>query len=100
VKFFIGGWNLIRPKAFRRSRSVAGGSHMQGYRAYLVGRDGHIKDRVEFWCRSDSEALQRARSISRLLKDAESIVELQAVEVWQEDRRVVRLGADGSPGEK
>ena len=55
---------------------------MQGYRAYLVRRDGHIKDRVEFWCRSDSEALQRARSISRLLKDARSIVESQAVEVW------------------
>lgn len=65
---------------------------MQGYRAYLAGRDCHIKDRVEFWCRSASEALQRARSISRLLKDAESIVELQAIEVWQQDRRGCAAG--------
>ncbi len=69
---------------------------MQGYRAYVLGRDGHIRDRVEFWCRDDSEALKRAKAISEVLKRDKPIIDLQDVEVWQEDRRVVRLGADGS----
>jgi hypothetical protein len=34
---------------------------MHGYRAYIIGQDGRIQDRIEFFCNSDEEAKERAK---------------------------------------
>jgi len=51
---------------------------MHGYRAYIIGRDGHIQDRVEFHCDNDNEAKERAKQL----------VDGHAVELWDEARRI------------
>ena len=37
------------------------GNVMQEYRAYLLGIDGHIRDRIEMESESDEEAIAKAR---------------------------------------
>ena len=51
---------------------------MRGYRAYIIGRNGHIMDRVELFCESDDEAKERARQL----------VDGHAIELWDEGRRI------------
>jgi hypothetical protein len=51
---------------------------MQDYRAYIVGADGHIVDRVEFWC-SDDDAAKA---------EAAQLVDGHDVELWQQGRKV------------
>ena len=34
---------------------------MYGYRAYIIGRDGHIVRRVEFFCETEDDAKERAK---------------------------------------
>jgi hypothetical protein len=36
---------------------------MHGYRAYIIGQDGRIKDRVEFHCDDENEAKERAKQL-------------------------------------
>jgi hypothetical protein len=36
---------------------------MQDYRAFIIGRNGHIMHRQEFWCESDEEAKERAKQL-------------------------------------
>jgi hypothetical protein len=31
------------------------------YRVSVVGEDGHVRDRREFWCATEDEAKERAR---------------------------------------
>jgi hypothetical protein len=54
------------------------GSAMHGYRAYIIGRDGHIQDRIDLFCDSDDEAKQRAKQL----------VDGYAVELWDEGRQI------------
>jgi hypothetical protein len=54
------------------------GSVMHGYRAYVIGRDGHIQDRIDLFCDNDDEAKERAKQL----------VDGYAVELWDEGRQI------------
>jgi hypothetical protein len=54
---------------------------MHGYRAYLIGSDGHITDRIDLFCGSDADAKERAKQL----------VDGHAVELWDEARKVARF---------
>ena len=49
-----------------------------GYYAYVIGDDGHIRDRIEVHCSNDDEAK----------RSAEQLVDGHAIELWQEARHV------------
>ena len=53
---------------------------MNEYRAYLIGRDGHIVGFEPLVCADDTEAIERAR---RLV--------VHAIELWSGPRLVIRL---------
>ena len=57
------------------------GNVMQEYRAYLLGIDGHIRERVELEGETDEEAVAKAR---QHFNGA-------AIEVWQGVRIVAKL---------
>lgn len=61
-----------------RSRS---GDPMPGYSAYIIGRDGHVRDCVDVICEDDKEA-------KRL---AEQLVDGHAVKLWFEVRKIAEL---------
>jgi hypothetical protein len=54
---------------------------MLEYRAYLIGRNGHIVYRVDILCVDDEAAKERA----------ELLVDSHTVELWQGARLVARL---------
>ena len=54
---------------------------MREYRAYLIGRDGHIVHRVDILCVDDEAAKERAQLL----------VDSHTVELWQGARLVARL---------
>ena len=54
---------------------------MHGYRAYIIGQDGRIKDRVEFHCDDENEAKERAKQL----------VDGHAIELWDQARRIARF---------
>lgn len=49
-----------------------------GYYAYVIGDDGHVRNRIEVLCDNDEEA--------KLC--AEQLVDGHAIELWQEARRI------------
>ena len=51
---------------------------MQEYRAYIIGPDGHIQERIDLLCADDNAAKERAQ---QLLNGHE-------VELWQLDRQI------------
>ena len=51
---------------------------MPEYRAYLIGPDGHIVERVELVCADDEAAKEQAKAL----------VDGYDVELWQEARRI------------
>ena len=51
---------------------------MHGYRAYILGLDGHIQDRIDLFCTNDDEAKERAKQL----------VDGHAVELWDEARKI------------
>ena len=51
------------------------------YRAYIMGPDGHIENRVELQCDDDDEAVRFAKQF----------VDGHDVELWQCDRMVAHL---------
>ena len=51
---------------------------MLEYRAYLIGRDGHIVHRVDILCIDDEAAKERAQLL----------VDIHTVELWQGTRKV------------
>ena len=51
---------------------------MLEYRAYLIGRDGHIVHRVDILCVDDEAAKERAQLL----------VDSHTVELWQGTRRI------------
>ena len=54
---------------------------MHGYRAYIIGRNGHIQDRIDLFCGSEEAAKQRAKQL----------VDGHAVELWDEARKIARF---------
>ena len=54
---------------------------MQDYRAYIMGPDGHVQNRVDLQCDDDAEALKLAKQL----------VDGQDVELWQLDRKIETL---------
>lgn len=49
-----------------------------GYYAYVIGDDGHVRNRIEVLCDNDDEAK----------RCAERLVDGYAIELWQEARRI------------
>jgi hypothetical protein len=61
----------------------------EGYYAYIIGADGHVKDRVAILVDTDEEAKLRAKQL----------VDGHAVELWQEARRVATFRPEESQRE-
>ena len=51
---------------------------MPDYRAFLIGPDGRIQNRIELICTDDEDAL----------KHAKQLVDGHDVELWQLDRKI------------
>ena len=60
------------------------GRAMQGYRAYIMGPDGHIQDMVVIHSETEEKAKERARQL----------VDGHAVELWDEARKITRIEPD------
>jgi hypothetical protein len=54
---------------------------MQEYRAYVIGSDGHIVNRVDVICTDETEARRLAKQV----------VDGHPVELWQSDRYIERF---------
>ena len=59
---------------------------MQEYRAYIVGPDGHVQKRVDLRCNDVAEAFELAKQL----------VDGHDVELWQLDRQIGKVKAQGS----
>lgn len=55
-----------------------GTAQMNEYRAYLMGPDGHIQNRVDLVCEHDEAAKEQAKQL----------VDGHDVELWQFDRKI------------
>ena len=51
---------------------------MHGYRAYIIGPDAHIMDRVDLFASNDEDAKERTKPL----------VDGRVVELWDEGRKV------------
>ncbi|UGA47086.1 hypothetical protein HU230_0014000 [Bradyrhizobium quebecense] len=51
---------------------------MPAYQAYVLGKDGHIKQRLDLSCPDDDMAKERARSL----------VDGRTIELWKSDRKL------------
>ena len=60
-------------------------AEMQEYRAYIMGPDGHVQKRVDLRCNDEDEAIELAKQL----------VDGHDVELWQLDRQIRTLKADG-----
>jgi hypothetical protein len=54
---------------------------MPGYRAYIVGQDGHFVRAIELDCKDDNAAIESAKQF----------IDGCDVELWQQDRRIARF---------
>ena len=54
---------------------------MPGYRAYIIGTDGHFIKAVDLDCQNDTAAFESAKQL----------VSGFDVELWQRDRRIARF---------
>ena len=61
---------------------------MRDYRAYIMGPDGHIKDRIEFWSKDDETAK----------KHAEQYVDGHDIELWHQDKKLQNLKTSSKTG--
>jgi hypothetical protein len=59
----------------------AAGAQMSDYRAYIIGDDDHIIDRIDLICGDDRSAIEYAKQH----------VDGHDIELWQRDRRIARL---------
>jgi hypothetical protein len=51
---------------------------MAEYQAYVIGRDGHITQRIDLICADDSAAWEQAQAL----------VDSHTIELWQCDHRL------------
>ena len=54
---------------------------MRDYRAYVMGPDGHIMNRFEFWCADDEAAKERAKQY----------VDGHDIELWHQDQKIAKF---------
>jgi hypothetical protein len=54
---------------------------MLGYRAYLLGKDGHVQKRVDLHCQDEAEAVRQAKQL----------VDGHDVELWRLDQKIETL---------
>ena len=59
---------------------------MNGYRAYIIGPDGHVASRVDLFCKDEAEAKERALGL----------VDGHDVELWELDRHIVTFRNNSS----
>jgi hypothetical protein len=67
------------------SQSLDGRQQMQEYRAYIIGPDGHVESRVDLRCADVAEAFERAKQLA----------DGHDVELWQLDRQMGTVKAQG-----
>jgi hypothetical protein len=61
---------------------------MQGYRVYVLGSNGHVDGRVEFFCPDDETAKERAKQL----------INGRDIELWLSDQRIACFESrSGSP---
>ena len=60
---------------------------MRDYRAYIMGPDGHVKGRFEFWSTDDEAAKERAKQY----------VDGHDVELWHQAQKIAEFKAPSSP---
>jgi hypothetical protein len=58
-----------------------GGTKMKDYRVYVLGSDGHIVERVEFFASDDEAAKERAKQI----------VNGRDIELWHRDHKIAEF---------
>ena len=51
------------------------------YRAFVIGADGHVINRIDLFCESEDDARERAAQL----------VDSQAIELWEGARRIARF---------
>jgi len=66
---------------FHQPGSQAQSSHGLGILRLVIGDDGHVQNRISILCDNDEEAVRRA----------EQLVDGQAIELWQEARRIATI---------
>jgi hypothetical protein len=59
---------------------------MHGYRAYIIGGDGHIRDLIDLHCENDDDAKEQARQL----------VDGHAVELWDGARMIATFEPTGA----
>jgi hypothetical protein len=64
---------------------IAGTRQMPEYRAYVMGPDGHVKDRADLVCEGEEEAKARAKQL----------VDGHDIELWKLDRHVATFKHEG-----
>jgi hypothetical protein len=62
---------------------------MQGYRAFVIGLDGHVENCVEIMCEDDAEARRLAKKL----------VDRRDIELWQRARRIETFRYVPSPAD-
>ena len=55
------------------------------YRVFVLGEDGHVVHRHEFWCETEDEAKERAQQL----------VDGRDVELWHRDRKIATFRHNG-----
>ena len=51
------------------------------YRAYIMGPDGHVQNRLDVQCNDEAEAIRLAKQL----------VDRHDVELWQRDRKIAKF---------
>jgi hypothetical protein len=51
---------------------------MRDYRAFIIGEDGHVTDRINLWCRNDADAKEWAKGL----------VDKHDVELWHRKEKI------------
>jgi hypothetical protein len=62
---------------------------MQDYRAYFLGLDGHVMDRVDLWCPDDEAAKEPAKQLA----------DGNEVELWHRARKIAEFTAASGPSD-
>lgn len=57
---------------------------MSGFRAFIMGADGHVQARVDFLCDTEKEALEQAKQL----------VDGHDIELWQLNRHIRTFKTD------
>ena len=63
---------------------------MPEYQAYMIGEDGHIKQRLDLVCVDEGAAKERAKLL----------VDNRVIELWQSDHKIATFEPDPLKAEK